>query len=130
MAYYEEEFEDIDNVQSVRLVEHNALGTALRVERRFRSSTLCFTYRLPAGRDGLTISADIDWRETHVTLKLDFPTDVNTTKASFDMRRPTPSTIRSAQCRAQAAARCPVPETTYVSAVFVDGKSYLQKNAD
>ena len=38
MAYYEEEFEYIDNVQPVRLVEHNALGTALRVERRFCSS--------------------------------------------------------------------------------------------
>ncbi len=86
MAYYEEKFEYIDNVQSAALVEHDVLGTALRVERRFRSSTLCFTYRLPAGRDGLTISADIDWKETHVMLKMDFPADVNTTKASFDIQ--------------------------------------------
>ena len=86
MAYYEEKFEYIDNVQSARIVAHNALRTVLRVERRFRDSTLCFDYSLPAGNDGLTISGDIDWKETHIMLKMDFPAEVNTTKATFDIQ--------------------------------------------
>lgn len=86
MAYYEEKSEYIDNVQSARIIEHNALRTVLRVERRFRSSTLRFDYRLPAGSGGLTISGDLDWKETHVMLKMDFPAEVNTTKAAFDIQ--------------------------------------------
>lgn len=86
MAYYEEKSEYIDNVQSAHIIEHNALRTVLRVERRFRSSTLRFDYRLPAGSGGLTISGDLDWKETHVMLKMDFPAEVNTTKAAFDIQ--------------------------------------------
>ncbi len=86
MAYYEEKSEYIDNVQSARIIEHNALRTVLRVERRFRSSTLRFDYRLPAGSGGLTISGDLDWKETHVMLKMNFPAEVNTTKAAFDIQ--------------------------------------------
>lgn len=86
MAYYEEKYEFIDNVRSAKIVEHNALRTVLRVERSFRNSTLRFDYILPVGTDGLTISADLDWKETHVMLKMDFPAEVNTTRASFDIQ--------------------------------------------
>ena len=86
MTYYEEKYEFVDDVRSAKLVEHNALRTVLRVERRFRSSTLRFDYILPAGSDGLTISADIDWKETHIMLKMDFPVEVNTSKATFDIQ--------------------------------------------
>ena len=86
MAYYEEKYEYVDDVRSAKLVEHNALRTVLRVERSFRSSTLRLDYILPVGTDGLTISADIDWKETHIMLKMDFPAEVNTSKATFDIQ--------------------------------------------
>lgn len=92
MAYYEEEFEYIDNVQSVRLVEHNALGTALPAECSL----------LSVDRPNVIIEA------------------VKKAEA-FDA---------AVQRLPDSIGGRPVPETTYVSAVFVDGKSYLQKNAD
>lgn len=86
MAYYEEKSWVVDDVRSARITENNALRTVLRVERRFRSSQICAEYILWRDRPGLTLRFDIDWRETNLLLKLDFPADVNTTRASFDIQ--------------------------------------------
>lgn len=86
MAYYEEKQRYIDDVQSAKIIEHNALRTVLRVVRRFRSSTFTVDYILSSCARGLELRFDIDWKEKDLTVKLDFPAEVNANKATFDIQ--------------------------------------------
>lgn len=86
MTYYEEKYRYIDDVRSVCVAEDNALRTVLRVERAFESSRLTVEYILWHGKPGLTIHCNIDWKEKNLLVKMDFPVEVNTNKATFDIQ--------------------------------------------
>ena len=86
MAYYEEKFHHVDDVQSAQVVENNAIRTVLRVNRKFRSSTMQQDYILYRDRPGLELKMELDWKEKDIALKLEFPVQVNATKATYDIQ--------------------------------------------
>lgn len=86
MAYYEEKFHYVDDVQSAQVVENNAIRTVLRVKRKFRSSTMQQDYILYRDRPGLELQMELDWKERDIALKLEFPVQVNATKATYDIQ--------------------------------------------
>ena len=86
MAYYEEKYTFVDDVQSARISECNAVRTVLCIERRFRSSRITQEYILYRGQPGIVLHCTLDWKEKDILLKLDFPVKVNTNKASFDIQ--------------------------------------------
>lgn len=86
MTYYDEKYEYVVDVQSTEIIENSALRIFLSVTRKFRDSLIRADYTLRRGRPGLTIAFDVEWHENDTLLKLDFPADVNATKATFDIQ--------------------------------------------
>lgn len=86
MVYYDEKSWFIDEVNAAYIVENSALREVIRVERPFRNSKFAVDYILYHDRPGLDIRCEIDWKESNVLVKMDFPVKVNTTKASFDIQ--------------------------------------------
>ena len=70
---YEQEGEEISDVESVEVVERGPLRASVRVKRRWRNSTIQQTYRLLAGSRRLDVESYVDWHERRVLLRTLFP---------------------------------------------------------
>jgi alpha-mannosidase len=62
------------------------LRAAVRFTRRFGGSTLEQRMVLDAGSRVLRFETDVDWRETHKLLKVAFPVDVRSTRATYEIQ--------------------------------------------
>jgi alpha-mannosidase len=91
---YEDEGDEIGDVQSVTVIEGGPLRSAVRVARAWRNSRIEQTYRLLAASRQLDIETYIDWHERQMLLKARFPLAVRTHEATYEtmygaVRRPT-----------------------------------------
>jgi alpha-mannosidase len=69
---------DLDEADSVEVIDEGPLVGRVRVTRSFRSSAIVQTYELRAGSPRLDIHTEIDWHERDHVLKASFPLDVHT----------------------------------------------------
>lgn len=63
-----------------------AAGRAIVVERRFGASTVTERVSLPAGSRVLSFEFDLDWHERQKLLKLAFPLDLHTARATSEIQ--------------------------------------------
>lgn len=85
-VYYDEKSWDINDVQTAQIVEQGAVRTALKVVRKFNSSTIEQFFIFYNDIDRIDVDYFLDWKEKNIILKADYPVDVNTTKATFDIQ--------------------------------------------
>jgi len=77
---------DIDEVESMELVEPGPLRAAIRVTRRFGSSHLTQLIRLAAGGRVVEFDTEVQWHETNRLLKVAFPVDVRSARATYEIQ--------------------------------------------
>ena len=85
-AYFREKSWWIDDVRSAKVVEQGPVRTVLRVTRKFRSSTIQQDFIFYPHSPRIDVEYLVDWREKNVALKCDYPVDVNTRRATFDIQ--------------------------------------------
>ncbi|MFI9383099.1 alpha-mannosidase [Kutzneria sp. NPDC052558] len=84
--HYTHQYTDLTAVESITVVERGPLVGALRVERRFGSSTLVQTVRLRAGSPRIDIDTEIDWHEREKIIKATFPLDVHADRSAAEIQ--------------------------------------------
>lgn len=72
-------------VERIRLVDSGPLRGRIRVERRWRSSTLVEEISLGPDDTAVRIDATLDWREPRHLLKLRFPTALTEPRATYEI---------------------------------------------
>jgi alpha-mannosidase len=77
---------DIDQADSVEIVERHPLRAAVRVIRSFGDSQLSQTMRLSAGSRRLEFHTEVEWHERHRFLKVAFPVDIRSTRATYEIQ--------------------------------------------
>jgi len=90
----EQQGEEILASEPLEIVERGPLRVAVRVTRRWRSSTIVQIYRLLADSCLIEIDTEIDWHERQTLLRSRNPLNIHTHEASFEtlygvVRRPT-----------------------------------------
>ena len=75
---------ELNQPESIKVVENTAVRVAVRVVRRFRASTVTQTYVLEANGVRLDIATEIDWHNRHCLLRTITPVSVRTTHATFE----------------------------------------------
>ncbi len=85
-CYYNEKSYPINNVLSVSVIEKGPARTVVEVKRTFRSSPITQRYVLYPHTARIDIYYDVDWKEKNIAVKADYPVNVNTDKASFDIQ--------------------------------------------
>ncbi|HEX4650018.1 MAG TPA: glycoside hydrolase family 38 C-terminal domain-containing protein, partial [Granulicella sp.] len=75
----------IEEVDSVRMVEHDELRSVVRVTRSWQSSKFAQDIILYAGANTVDVENDIDWHETHVLLKAAFPLAASAPMATYEI---------------------------------------------
>ncbi len=84
-ADFEKVFTNLDMVDSVQLIEHNALRAVLRVTRHWQASTFVQDITVYNGLPRVDVVTDIDWHERHKLLKVGFPLAASSPEATFEI---------------------------------------------
>jgi len=85
-AYFREKSWWIDDVQSAKVIEQGPVRTVLRVVRKFRNSTIQQDFTFYSHCPRIDVEYFVDWQERNIALKCDYPVDVNTCRATFDIQ--------------------------------------------
>jgi alpha-mannosidase len=126
---FEAEGEEVPDAESVEVIETGPLRVAVRVERRFRESTITQTYVLLSGSRRLDIETRVEWHERQVLLRALFPVRVRSHEATFEtmygvVRRPTHRNTSWDEARFEVCAHrfADLSEPGYGVAILNDGK--------
>ncbi|MEM8553260.1 MAG: glycoside hydrolase family 38 C-terminal domain-containing protein [Pseudomonadota bacterium] len=84
--FFEDRLEALDDAAQIEVIEDGPIRAALRVSRPFRNSRITQTIRLTAGSPQIDFVTEIDWHETHTLLKVAFPVDVLSTRATYGIQ--------------------------------------------
>jgi alpha-mannosidase len=76
----------LDDVESVKVVEAGPLRAGIRVTRRFAESSLSQVIGLSAGSRFVDFDTDVEWHETNRLLKVAFPVDVRSSRATYEIQ--------------------------------------------
>ena len=77
---------DLVGCSSITIVERGPQRGAVRFERTFGDSSISQTMRLASGSRRLEFVTDVDWHERHKFLKVAFPVDVHTNRATYEIQ--------------------------------------------
>jgi alpha-mannosidase len=84
--YYQHKMWEIDDVQSVEVMDLGPHRAGIKVTRKFLESTITQVISLDEGKQNIDFDTTIDWKERQVLLKTLFPVDVHTEKATYDVQ--------------------------------------------
>jgi alpha-mannosidase len=70
---------------SVRLAEHGPVQAVIRVTSRYGASVLTQDFTMYAEMDRIDVRVTVDWREQFKMLKLRFPLNLNSMKATYEI---------------------------------------------
>lgn len=84
--FYKKKSYNEDWISEPEVIETGNLRTTLRVTRKFMDSTVTQDIHLYRDLPRIDFETKADWKEHNVLLKANFPVDVNTTKASFEIQ--------------------------------------------
>jgi alpha-mannosidase len=78
--------EDIAGLTGIGIVEQTDLRAAIRIQRRFGASTITQRIVLTAGSTRIDFQTDIDWHEQHKLLKVAFPVNIRSSRATYEIQ--------------------------------------------
>ncbi|MEV8426306.1 alpha-mannosidase [Streptomyces niveus] len=85
-SYYRDTVRDLDDAESVTLVDEGPLLASVRVERAHGSSRFVQHIELAAESRQVTVRNDIDWQERDTVLKAAWPLDVHAERESAEIQ--------------------------------------------
>lgn len=85
-VYYDDKWEDITDLQSIRVVEEGPVSAAVETIRRFGKSELRQKMVIYSDNPRIDFETWVDWHEDHKCLKASFPVDVNASKARYEIQ--------------------------------------------
>ncbi|MDJ0825394.1 MAG: glycoside hydrolase family 38 C-terminal domain-containing protein [Rhodobacter sp.] len=85
-VFFEDRGEVVAGATAVELVETGPIRAAVRIERRFRSSTITQHVRLHHHSKRIDFDTEVDWHETHTLLKVAFPVAILAPTATYEIQ--------------------------------------------
>ena len=77
---------NIDEVESIEPAQQGPLRAAIRITRRFGQSRIIQDICLSAGRSWVDFETEVQWHETNRLLKVAFPVDVRSLRATYEIQ--------------------------------------------
>ncbi len=84
--YYTEKMWEINDIQSVRLVENGPVRACLEVRRKFLDSEITQEIYIYSCIGKIDVVNKIDWKQNQILLKAAFPVDIHTDKATYEIQ--------------------------------------------
>ena len=84
--YYQEKMWEIDNVESMRVIENGPVRAGIEIRRHFLDSIIVQKVFIYSDIPRVDFDTYIDWKESQILLKAAFPVDVHADKATYDIQ--------------------------------------------
>jgi alpha-mannosidase len=84
-ADFEKQHWDLTQADEVKLIEQGPLRAVIRVKKHFQNSLFVQDITLEAGSPRLDVRMTADWHEKHILLKVAFPVNATSNKATFEI---------------------------------------------
>lgn len=84
-AFYKETCEDVNDLQSIEVIEKNQLRATVKIVRKFGKSTITQRITLRAGSPRIDFHTEVSWHEMHKFLKVAFPVNVRASRATYEI---------------------------------------------
>lgn len=84
--YYQQKMWEVNDLQSIRVVEDSEFKATLEIKRRFLDSTIVQKMSIYRDTPRIDFDTTIDWKEKQVLLKACFPVDIHSEKATYDIQ--------------------------------------------
>ncbi|GMQ59035.1 alpha-mannosidase [Vallitalea sediminicola] len=84
--YYQEKMWEMDDVESINVIERSSLKATLEIKRKFLESTITQLMTIYHDIPRIDFDTTIDWKEKHILVKAAFPVDIHTDKATYDIQ--------------------------------------------
>lgn len=92
--YYKEKSWVVDNVSKMAWIEQGPVRWTLQIERKFLQSIIVQNISFYPDSKRIDFNSYVDWKQQQLLLKCEFPVDINTNEATYDiqfgcLKRPT-----------------------------------------
>ena len=84
--FYKEQCEELTALESIEVVENTELRASIRTVRKFGKSAITQTITMRAGSPRIDFHTEVDWHEDHKLLKVAFPVDVLSPRATYEIQ--------------------------------------------
>ncbi|MDF3129501.1 alpha-mannosidase [Kiritimatiellaeota bacterium B1221] len=85
-VFYKERCEDLVACENIEVVEQHPLQARIRLTRSFGASSLTQDIVMRAGSRRIDFETQVDWQEDHQFLKVAFPVDILSPKATYEIQ--------------------------------------------
>ncbi len=85
-AYYEEKMWEVNDLQEWKVLEGGEIRTCIYIKRKFMNSTIEQVIHFYNHSNRIDFKTTVDWKEEQLLLKVAFPLDIMTNKASYDIQ--------------------------------------------
>ncbi len=85
-SYHKDIRWEIDDVQSIEVVEVTPLSASLKITRKFLSSTIEQIIIIYKDIPRIDFDTKVDWHEHHLFIKVAFPVDILSDKATYEIQ--------------------------------------------
>lgn len=85
-VYYQKKSYAADTVSDVKLLEDGAVRRTLEIQKRFVDSVVTQRVHLYHDLPRIDFETHADWKEHHVLLRVNFPVEMNTAKAAYEVQ--------------------------------------------
>lgn len=85
-CYFEEKSWDITDADEKELIANGAIMAVYKVTRNFRKSKITQYIHIYKDLPRIDIQYVVDWKDSNIALKADYPVDVNANRATFDIQ--------------------------------------------
>ncbi|WBW97283.1 alpha-mannosidase [Oceanirhabdus sp. W0125-5] len=84
--YYQEKMWEINHVEEVKVISDGPVRATIRIKRKFLDSTITQYMHVYNHIPRIDFENEIDWKEKQILLKVAFPVDVHTNKATYEIQ--------------------------------------------
>ena len=84
--YYQDKMREVEGVESVRVLEEGPLRGGVEVRRRFGVSSIVQRIYIYDRSPRINFETEVDWHERHALLKVAFPVEVRSTRATYEIQ--------------------------------------------
>ena len=84
--YYQEKMWEVDQVESIDIVEAGPVRTTVEIRKKFLNSTIVQKLQLYRDIPRIDFDTYIDWKEKQILLKAAFPVDIHSDKATYEIQ--------------------------------------------
>ncbi len=84
--YYNDKVWEINEVESVEVVENGPVRCGVKIRRPFMDSVIEQTVYMNSISPRIDFDTHIDWKNDHILLKAAFPMDIHTSKATYEIQ--------------------------------------------